>query len=168
LLTHKKFHLLVRVFNHSKCFDKRDNTFKVSNRKIAQYLGVSPSSIDRLMRALHHLNLIKVVNNIIQEDIMLKPEFLHKKPRINFWFNKGLYHLEDFNRALDWVDVCWSIGKIISPETGEVLSRDIVRCLSTRRRYGPSEEEVLFINKCFTDAVYADNINFNEKLKEST
>lgn len=120
------------------------------------------------MRELYSEHLIKLINNISQEDVMLKPEFLHKKPRINFWFNKGLFHLEDFNKTLNWVDICWKIGKMINPETGEVLNQNILRCLSTRRRYASSEEEVLFINKCFTDVIYEGSLETNKFTKGET
>jgi hypothetical protein len=48
------------------------------------------------------------------------------------------------------------------------LTDEIITYKEMLSLLGEKEEEVLFINKCFTDAVYADNIDFNEKLKEST
>ena len=56
--------------------------------------------------------------------LMLDPIFLHKRNRKQcYWFNRALFILGDYHLAIQWCFDCWHHGKLIHPETGELLDK---------------------------------------------
>lgn len=129
VLTDKQYELLIDIMNNTKVFDKRDNTFLLSNRKIAKKIGVSDSTINRLMRVLSKHNLIKkVINSSYTKEgkkntnkvIMLSPKFLFiSYTKSDRWWCGALFELEDINKVYQWSDNCRALNCFIDPTTGE-------------------------------------------------
>lgn len=118
------------VVNHNKLFDRRDNTFLLSNRKIADKLKVSSSTIDRLFRTLKKHNLVKkVINGSYNIDgssnskpaVMLSPRFLFiSYTNSDRWFIGALWTLEHIKKVYDWSKLCRELNCFICPDTGEI------------------------------------------------
>lgn len=112
--------LLVRIFESPKCFDTRDYTFKISNRAIATHLKVSSRTVDRLM---DHLRAKELTHTITDSRgilcNMLSPNLMYR--HTHHWFRLGLFHLQDYDTTLKWIDDCWYMNCLIHPETGELL-----------------------------------------------
>lgn len=130
ILTNKEHQLLMQLINNNKCFDKRDNTFSLSNRKLADKVGVSPSKVDRLFRTLskHHL-VKKVINKQYNNDgslnvkpvYMLSPKFLFiSYTKSDRWFIGALWALEHIKKVYEWSKLCRDLNCFICPATGEM------------------------------------------------
>lgn len=125
MLNDKGYQLLLRIVNNNKCFDKRDNIFLLSNRKIADRLKVSNSSIDRLFRRLKSLDLVRQVKPFLSSKDtyrMLSPRYLFiSYNKIDRWMIATLYELKDLESVYKWHDLCKELNCYIDPLTGEVL-----------------------------------------------
>ena len=60
-ISKRQYNLLTDIMNNTKLFDRRDNTFLVSSRKIADRLHISASKVDQLMRVLSIKDLVRMV-----------------------------------------------------------------------------------------------------------
>lgn len=130
ILTNKEHELLMIIINNNRCFDKRDNTFLLSNRKIAGKVSVSPSKVDRLFRTLRKHNLIKtVINSCYNIDgsrnnrpvTMLSPKFLFiSYTKSDRWFIGALWTLEHVKSVYEWSRLCRELNCFICPDTGEI------------------------------------------------
>lgn len=129
VLTDKQYKLLIDIMNNTKTFDKRDNTFLLSNRKIAKKIGVSDSTVNRLMRILSKHNLIKnVINSSYTKEgkkntnkmTMLSPKFLFiSYTKSDRWWCGALFEFEDINKVYQWSRDCRNLNCFIDPATGE-------------------------------------------------
>lgn len=112
------------MINDTKVFDRRDNTFLLSNRKIADRYKMGSSTVDRLFRVLGKHNLIKKVKNQLSNDklvTMLSPKFLFiSYTNSDRWITGALWELEDIKEVYKWSDLCKSLACFINPTTGEV------------------------------------------------
>lgn len=130
ILTNKENQLLIQLVNNNKCFDRRDNTFLLSNRKLADNVGVSPSKMDRLFRILNKHNLVKkVINKTYNSDgslnvkpvVMLSPKFLFiSYTNSDRWFIGSLWTLEHIKKVYEWASLCRELNCFICPDTGEM------------------------------------------------
>ncbi|WNO47175.1 hypothetical protein [Vibrio phage vB_VibM_10AMN] len=130
ILTNKENQLLMQLVNNNRCFDKRDNTFLLSNRKSADKVGVSPSKVDRLFRTLSKHRLVKkVINKIYNSDgslnlkpvVMLSPKFLFiSYTKSDRWFIGSLWTLEHIQKVFEWARLCRELNCFICPDTGEM------------------------------------------------
>lgn len=130
VLTDKENQLLMQLVNNNKCFDRRDNTFLLSNRKLADKVGVSPSKVDRLFRTLNKHNLVKKVINKtynsngslnVKPVAMLSPKFLFiSYTRSDRWFIGALWTLEHIKKVYEWSSLCRDLNCFICPDTGEM------------------------------------------------
>lgn len=126
-LTLGKYKLLRRIIADRRSFDKKDNTFLLSNRQIAKRINVSPSYIDQLMRTLKQLNLIKPIINIFGDSvIMLDPEYLFFNVKEEKPFNIALFQLGSHDMALQWRDYCRLYNVVINARTNKQMK--IRRC----------------------------------------
>lgn len=131
-LNSKQYALLLQIVHHVKCFDKRDNTILLSNRKLADKLRVSPSKVDQLIRILKKNNLIKLVKATSEVRIkgvvspskplrMLSPKFMWwsytKTDRI---ITGALYEFGCIEQVRKWRTMCRNLDGFIDPETGEL------------------------------------------------
>lgn len=123
----RQWGLLKTVINDYRLFDKRDNTFKLSNRDTAKALKCSPSKIDQLHRSLRKYNLTKKVTVTIYQYInalvQLDPRFLYINNfnKKDYWFTLALYLFNDTDKVIEWRGVCKQVGYIVHPSTGEIL-----------------------------------------------
>lgn len=139
-----QFKLLIRIFRSKKCFDQKDNTFKLSNRKIATHLKVAPSSVDQLMRTLSKRELTRYVTTLIDTVLMLKPELLFKKPRRNYWYAKGLWFFRDHDKTIQWIDLCWYYYRFVDFTTGEMKRKPKLEYIfDTTRHYSSGYNEFI-------------------------
>ncbi len=132
VLKDKEYSLLMQLVNNTKVFDKRDNTFLLSNRKIACKVGVSASKVDRLFRTLSKHNLIKKVINTQYTSkglinttpvVMLSPKFLFISfTNTDRWIIAALWELGCIAKAREWATVCKNLACWVCPETGEIKS----------------------------------------------
>jgi DNA-binding Lrp family transcriptional regulator len=133
-LTSPQYKLLARVMSKHSCFDSKDNTFLLSNSKIAFKVGVHRSTIDRLIKVLRKRDLIRRVTTICGSYLMLNPIFITTHPRETYWYSKALYFLGYNTKADRWALECWTMGLMIDPQSGEVLKKSPVDCLSIEAR----------------------------------
>lgn len=114
----------MRMINDTKVFDRRDNTFLLSNRKIAERYKMGSSTVDRLFRVLGKHSLIKKVKNQLSSDkfvIMLSPKFLFiSYTNSDRWIIGALWELENIKEVYQWSDLCRELACFIDPNTGEV------------------------------------------------
>lgn len=112
------------IINNTKCFDRRDNTFLLSNRSIASKLHISASTVDRLFRTLSKHRLVKMVTNqLLTKDkvTMLSPKFIFiSYNNSDRWIIGALWELEDLSKVYQWRDLCEDLTCFIDPVTGEV------------------------------------------------
>lgn len=122
-LSTSRYNLLLKIVNNPKCFDKKDNTFKISNRGISKEVNVAPDTINRLMIDIKIRGLVRVIDNIYNHKVyMLNPAYLCSGlPSFEYWFCKAMFHLGGHSQALDWVTSCWRLGSLIDPDTKEDL-----------------------------------------------
>lgn len=129
ILNSNQYHLLMRIINDNRLFDRRDNTFLQSNRKIACRLKCSPSKVDQLFRVLSKNGLVKtnIKTLMWQTDKpcrykMLDPYFLWiSYSKLDKYYHKMLYQTESLESVNKWRNVCKELDCIINPLTGEML-----------------------------------------------
>lgn len=130
VLNNKQYQLLLKIIGNKWCFDKRDNTFKVSNRKISDRVKVSPSSVDQLLRVLNKHSLISVVEVSvldsygvpgIEERRMLSPIFMWWYHKYERWTAIAWFHLKSFDAVKEWRRLCRELDCYIDPKTGEMI-----------------------------------------------
>ncbi len=135
VLNKKQEKLLYSVVNCTKCFDKRDNSFLLSNRKLADRLKVSASQVDQLFRVLGKHGLIKKVLNTHQvlcsktgggkvntvKVRMLSPKFLwiSMTKTDRFYYSK-LFDLGCVVLADQWRKTCREVAGFVDIDTGEI------------------------------------------------
>lgn len=127
-LNKKQYGLLITLVNSPKCFDRKDNTFLLSNRKLADIVSVSASSIDQLFRILKKHNLIKTLHTVHMESDkpskayrMLSPRFLWiSYIKTDRYYYSALYELESVEKADTWRKVCRNLGGLVDVHTGEI------------------------------------------------
>ena len=133
MLIKKHYALLLKIFNSEYCFDKRDNTLRRSNRKIALWLKVPKSNIDYLIRKLKANRLLKLIQCIDGDHWMLSPHFLHRqitKHTIKSHnFTLALYNLGSHKKAMEWLHTCWYWECFIDSSTGEILDKKNIHFL---------------------------------------
>jgi hypothetical protein len=124
VLGQKHYTLLIDIVNNSKCFDRRDNTFLLSNRSIAGKLNCSPSKVDQLFRVMKEKMLVKNVTSSNYNSTfvrMLDPRFLfisHTKTDRFYYY--VLYQFGDVKRADNWRLDCRGLNGFIDINTGEL------------------------------------------------
>ena len=129
VLTNKQYTLLLDIMNNTKTFDRRDNTFLLSNRKIAEKLKISSSTVDRLLRVLKKHDLIREVRNQSytkegkenkNKVVMLSPKFLFiSYTQSDRWMIGALWELKDIQKVYKWGKLCRELNCYIDPLTGE-------------------------------------------------
>lgn len=123
MLSKKEYDLLITIINN-KCFDRRDNTFRLSNVKIGKVIGKSSSTIDRLFRSLKKLDLIRQVKpfSLSKETYqMLSPQFVFiSYTNSDRWFVGALWELLDIDKVYEWSKLCRELNCYIHPCTGEI------------------------------------------------
>lgn len=124
ILSKNEYELLITLVSNSKCFDIRDNTFLLSNRKMADKIKVSPSSIDRLIRKLRKSDLVRdVIPYSLTRDnyLMLSPKFLFNSyTKSDRWLIGALYDLRDILKVREWSRLCRELNCFIDCTTGEI------------------------------------------------
>lgn len=120
----------MQIINNNRCFDRRDNTFLLSNRKLADKVEVSSSKVDRLFRTLNNHKLVKkVINKMYNTDgssnvksvVMLSPKFLFiSYTKSDRWFIGTLWELRDIKRVYEWSRVCRELNGFVDAGTGEI------------------------------------------------
>lgn len=131
ILSRPQFDLLLKIMNDWRLFDKRDNTFLVSNRKIASRLSLGSSTVDRLMRVLKKNDLLREVlsTSYTKEGLLNKSKVLMLSPKFLFisytktdrWLLGGLWELRDISLVYKWRRTCSDLCCYIDPITGEML-----------------------------------------------
>lgn len=167
-LSDKNYQLLMRIVNNNRLFDRKDNTFKVSNRKASKALNVSPSKVDRLFRVLRQSDLVRDVrlyNGCVVP--MLSPRFLFiSYSRFDRWITAALFELTSYANVRQWREHCRSLNAMIDPETGEVkvfnwyyidAKADQYSCLD--RCYRKGTKETYYVEE---DPDTAQNYNVND------
>lgn len=146
----------MRIFNNYKCFDKESNTFKLSHRKIADHLNVSASSVYRLIKYLIGKNLVREVEFLSEKCLMLCPSLVYRSDRREYWWFKAVFFLTSYEKALEWSDMCWKLGHMIDPETGEEMpKKSPIYCLDPTRKYkNISNRPMMFRN--YTNPYYEE------------
>ncbi|QXN60068.1 hypothetical protein KUA24_1 [Vibrio phage HNL01] len=123
-LNKKQYELLMKVVNNTKCFDRKDNTFLLSNRKIAERLRVSASGVDQLFRVLKKEGLLKgVVTSYMNTKPvkMLSPRFLWiSYTKTDRYYCSVLYKLGCVQLADEWRLLCRELGGYVDVNTGEI------------------------------------------------
>lgn len=126
----KQHTLLKKIINNKWCFNKRDNTFTLSNRETAKKLKVSASSVDQLHRTLSKQSLTTKVrvsyidkNGDPKEQTlkMLSPIFMWWYSPLEKWQAIALFHLKSFEEVREWRRVCRYYNCYIDPESGEMF-----------------------------------------------
>lgn len=156
-LTKSRYNLLQQIIQNVKCFDKKDNTFLLSNRDMAADIGVSASSVDRLFRDLRSKDLVRMIINIFDKSVwMLDPEYLFYNAREEKPFNIAMFQLGSHEYASQWRD--WSIENniVTNVRTGKPfrMSRARIydyasrysmfdRCYRKGQRISPTSEELV-------------------------
>jgi len=133
-LTTPQYKVLARLMSKHSCFDSKDNTFLLSSNRMAVTVGVHRSTIDRVMRVLKDRDLVRRVTTICGSYLMLNPIFITTHPRDTYWYSKAIYFLGYNTRADRWALDCWTLGFMIDPQTGEILNKSPVDCLSKEAR----------------------------------
>jgi hypothetical protein len=120
----------MRMINDTKVFDRRDNTFTLSNRKAATRLGVGSSTVDRLFRALSANDLVRDVRNqsYTKEGVyntetvaMLSPLYIFiSYTKSDRWITGALWELRDIEKVYNWSTMCKELACFIHPCSGEV------------------------------------------------
>lgn len=131
ILSGKQKELYNKVINNTKCFDRRDNTFLLSNRGIADTLRVSASSIDQVFRVLNKWGLIKKVktttytfNKNKLEDSkplrMVSPRYTWiSYSKVDRFIMVALFDLGCLLKVKEWRKYCGDNQVIIDTDTGE-------------------------------------------------
>lgn len=112
----------MRIVNSRVCFDKRDNCFQLSQRKIAKHLKLSNTTIDRLFQLLKDKQLTATVaDSHDKQRVMLSPLFLFLGDSHNKFFMINQFFLRSAIAA--WLHVlhCEKIGFIVNCLTGEII-----------------------------------------------
>lgn len=116
--------LFYQIVNCNKCFDRRDNSFLLSNRKIADRLKVSASKVDQLFRVLRKHNLIKKVYNLRMQSkvvTMLSPRFFWISwTKTDRYYYDVLYNLGCVVLADQWRKTCRLYGAYVDIHSGEI------------------------------------------------
>jgi hypothetical protein len=124
VLEQKHYTLLIDIVNNSKCFDRRDNTFLLSNRSISDRLNCSPSKVDQLFRVLKNKQLVKgiLISNYSDKLVrMLDPRFLFiSYTKTDRYYYYVLYQLGDVKSADRWRLDCRFLNGFIDINTGEL------------------------------------------------
>ncbi|CAM0110590.1 hypothetical protein VPH5P1C_0154 [Vibrio phage 5P1c] len=123
----------MQIVNNNKLFDRRDNTFLLSNRKMAGKLKVGSSTVDRLFRVLKKHELVRIVRNQSYTKggkeskesktlvVMLSPKFLFiSYTKSDRWMIGALWELRDLREVYQWGKLCRELNCYISPATGEL------------------------------------------------
>lgn len=135
-LTKTRYNLLQQIVHNVKCFDKKDNTFLLSNRATAKVLGVSRDSVDRLFRDMKDKDLVRVVANIFDQSVwMLDPEYLFYNAREEKPFNIAMFQLGGHEYASQWRE--WSIENniVTNVRTGKPFRMSRARVYDYASRY---------------------------------
>lgn len=131
-ISSKHYNVLTLIINNTKCFDRRDNTFILSNRKIADKVKVSPSKVDQLFRELRKKGLLKKVrsvNQLVKNGIvnnnplynMLDPKYLFiSYIKSDIFIICALWDLEDISLVREWRGLCKRFNCHVDPMTGEM------------------------------------------------
>lgn len=123
-MTDREYSLLMIIINNNKCFDRRDNTFLLSNRKIAVKIGVSASKVDQLFRVLSKEDLVRKVNPFLScDDVyrMLSPQYMFiSYNKYDRWIIGALWELGSMSEVHRWHNLCKELNCRIDPCTGEV------------------------------------------------
>lgn len=121
-LTYKQYLLLIRIVNSRACFDKRDNCFQLSQRKIAKHIKEPLTNIQRLFVKLKDNNLTaNVIDAHDTTKVMLNPYYLYIGHPNNKEFNIAQYDLRSAIAAWHYIMLCESIGWIVNGVTGELI-----------------------------------------------
>lgn len=165
ILTNKEYELLMVIINNNRCFDKRDNTFLLSNRKIAEKICVSPSKVDRLFRTLNKHNLIKKVINISYNldgssnnnpVTMLSPKFLFiSYTKSDRWFVGALWTLEHVKKVYEWARLCRDLNCFVCPSTGEIKAFNWYKIDKKARQYTA-------FDRCYRKGSKEEFINYED------
>lgn len=130
ILNKNQHQLLMRIINNKWCFDKRDNTFKLSNRKMAGRLKVSASSVDQLIRVLNTQKLLATItvstlhhrgHPEVEKRRMLSPIFMWWYHKYEKWTAIAWWHLKTFEAVKEWRKMCRELDCYVDPETGEMF-----------------------------------------------
>lgn len=135
-LTKTSYSLLQQIVHNVKCFDKKDNTFLLSNRCMAANIGVGASSIDRLFRVMRSKDLVRMIINIFDQSVrMLDPEYLFYNAREEKPFNIAMFQLGSHEYASQWRD--WSIDNniVTNVRTGKPFRMSRARICDYAGRY---------------------------------
>jgi hypothetical protein len=110
-------------------FDKRDNCFQASQRGIIKHLQlkgckVNHKTIEKLFKDMSLLGITKPVLDVANvKCVMINPAFLSIKDFNNYYYMLAQFHLGSSGKAWAYVKVCIAIGRLVHPNTGEVLRR---------------------------------------------
>lgn len=120
------YNLLITIINCNKCFDRRDNTFLLSNRKIARFINCSPSKVDQLFRLLKDKDLVRykqvTEHQQINNNRMLDPSFLFiSYTRSDYWITLAIYHLASLEKVRKWRKTCLELDSMIDPRYGNLI-----------------------------------------------
>lgn len=148
-IDNKNYGLLITIINDPRLFDRLDNTFKASNRKIANKLDVSPSKVDRLFRLLKSKDLTRMIKQKGRGIRMLSPKFIYTSRRkYDRWITGALWDLGCYEKVRGWRKICRSLNQWIDPATGEMknfnwyyidVKADQVSCFDRCYRKGDKE-----------------------------
>ena len=131
-LVSKNYKVLQLIINDTKCFDRRDNTFLLSNRKLATRLSISPSKVDQLFREMRNKGLVKKVRSVDQGIIksivkvvplynMLDPKFLFiSYTKSDIFISCALWDLECIGLVREWRGLCKRFNCYIDPIHGDM------------------------------------------------
>jgi len=143
-ISSKNFNLLLSIVKNNHCFDRKDNTFKLSNRATAKRLGITIYSVNTLMNNLKERGLTKIVTTSLSNQLMLNPSFLFRKPRKNYyWYSRGLWYYESHKETIEWINFCWEHGKLIEPSTGEILNKNLHYVFYPHRNFKSGYKEFI-------------------------
>lgn len=135
-LAKTRYDLLQQIVHNVKCFDKKDNTFLLSNRSAAKVLGVSRDSVDRLFIDMKSKDLVRMIINIFDQSArMLDPEYLFYNAREEKPFNIAMFQLGSHEYASQWRD--WSIENniVTNVRTGKPFRMSRARICDYAGRY---------------------------------
>lgn len=148
VLNTKQNALFYRIINHTKCFDRRDNSILLSNRDIAKVLKVSASSIDQVFRVLSKeglLKKVKVTRTVIDKQGKVKdavplrvvsPRFIWiSYTKLDRSVYVALFDLECLDKLDMWWKACKDEQILIDTETGEIREFNWYYAESIANRY---------------------------------
>ncbi len=138
-----QFELLMRVMTEKVIFDKHDNCIQDSVRGVGKRLGVSYSSVQRLIKDMMVEGLAATTKDIAGiSRVMVNPAFLYFHNRYDKRFHRAMYLLGSHEKAVEWLNLCRSHDRLYNPLTGEVVGYfDTAKDLTYSNSYGKNDRD---------------------------